>query len=114
MRHLVYIVGITMLLLGCAEPAPEVRPSIVLDQDKFTEVMVDVSLVQAAYTRGLAEETPSETREKSYEHYAEVWAKYGIDAEIFKASFAWYITHEVLMVEVYEEVLERLATIAEE
>jgi hypothetical protein len=115
MRKLIYIFGITALLVACgSEAEPEVRPAAVLEQDEFTDVMVDVSLIQAVYNRELALEDESEAKKNSYEHYAEIWAKYEIDADVFKASFNWYSRHEPQMLEIYEDVLEQLATVAEE
>lgn len=115
MRNLIYIFGLALFMASCAgEPAPEVPPAIVLDQEKFTEVMLDLALVEAVYNRQLAQDDESMAKIVTYEHTAEVWEAHGIDAEVFEASMDWYSRHEPVMLEIYEDVLEGLATVAEE
>ncbi len=115
MRQILYSIILIFALTSCKDEAvPDVRPDLVLEQDKFTEVMVDMQLIQAMYTRQLPLDTAGAAKAHAYRYYQEVFEKHGINQADFDTSYVWYVQHKPLMLEVYEDVLERLATIAEE
>ncbi len=106
LRSIVFLVLI-LFVAGCAEPEVEVAPEGLLDKDKFTEVMVDVQLVEGMKVHKLGPK-----REKSPDMeamYANIFAKYGIDQEDFDATYDYYKARPDEMELIYEQVLDSLS-----
>ena len=113
MKNWIYIIILAFGIVACSEEAEQI-PADVLDKPMFTDVMMDMQLIEAAYNRQLAQDEDSVAKGKVYHYYGEIFQKYNTDEATFNRSFEWYTSHPEHMVEVYEIVMERLATIAEE
>ncbi|HKK38908.1 MAG TPA: DUF4296 domain-containing protein [Cryomorphaceae bacterium] len=103
----VWFCAFVLFLSGCSEPAPEVAPEGILDKDKFTEMMVDVQLVEGMKIHKLGPK-----REKSPDMeamYANIFSKYGVDQEDFDATYDYYKARPEEMELIYEQVLDSLS-----
>jgi len=104
------LIGFSTLILftaSCGEPEIDVVPDGLLDKDKFTEVMVDVQLVEGMKVHKLGPK-----REKSPDMeamYANIFAKYNIDQEDFDATYEYYKARPEKMELIYEQVLDSLS-----
>jgi len=101
------ILAFVVLLTHCAEPEVEVAPKYLLDRDKFTEMMVDVQLVEGMKVHKLGPK-----REKSPDMeamYANIFAKYDVDQEDFNATYNYYKARPEEMELIYEQVLDSLS-----
>jgi hypothetical protein len=106
LRSTVFL-ALILFTAGCGEPEVEVAPDGLLDKDKFTEVMVDVQLVEGMKVHKLGPK-----REKSPDMeamYANIFAKYGIDQEDFDATYDYYKARPEEMELIYEQVLDSLS-----
>jgi hypothetical protein len=103
----VFFLALFLFASSCGEPEKEVAPDGLLDKDKFTEVMVDVQLVEGMKVHKLGPK-----REKSPDMeamYANIFAKYGIDQEDFDATYDYYKARPDEMELIYEQVLDSLS-----
>ncbi len=106
LRSIVFL-ALILFVAGCAEPEVEVAPEGLLDKDKFTEVMVDVQLVEGMKVHKLG---PKREKGPDMEAmYANIFAKYGIDQEDFDATYDYYKARPDEMELIYEQVLDSLS-----
>lgn len=101
------ILSIVVLLSRCAEPEVEVAPKYLLHKDKFTEMMVEVQLVEGMKVHKLGPK-----REKSPDMeamYANIFAKYDVEQEDFQATYDYYKSRPEEMELIYEQVLDSLS-----
>jgi len=99
--------ALIIFMSGCGDPDVEVAPDGLLDKDKFTEVMVDVQLVEGMKVHKLGPK-----REKSPDMeamYANIFAKYEINQEDFDATYDYYKSRPEEMELIYEQVLDSLS-----
>jgi|GEM_PF-1446163 len=99
--------ALIIFMSGCGDPDVEVAPDGLLDKDKFTEVMVDVQLVEGMKVHKLGPK-----REKSPDMeamYANIFAKYEINQEDFEATYDYYKSRPEEMELIYEQVLDSLS-----
>ncbi len=103
----VSFLALILAIASCGEPEVEVAPDGLLDKDKFTEVMVDVQLVEGMKVHKLGPK-----REKSPDMeamYANIFAKYDITQEGFDATYDYYKARPEEMELIYEQVLDSLS-----
>lgn len=101
------VLAIILIFTGCGEPEVEVAPDGLLDKDKFTEVMVDVQLVEGMKVHKLGPK-----REKSPDMeamYGNIFAKHEIKQEDFDATYDYYKARPDEMELIYEQVLDSLS-----
>lgn len=115
MKSWIYILIIAVGLVACKEERKTAeRPANILDREAFVSVMVDMQLIEAMYNRQLSQDEDTVAKDKMYPFMKEIFIKHEIDQEKFDESFEWYTTQPLEMDAVYEEVMNRLSTIAEE
>lgn len=93
-----------MLLLACE--APEPLPDGVLDRERFTRVMVGMTLIEARLSQEMTTAPPEPPPMAAY--YQELFAEEGIDSAAFRRSFDHYAARPDEMKAIYEDVVERL------
>ncbi|MCZ4407957.1 DUF4296 domain-containing protein [Cryomorphaceae bacterium 1068] len=101
------ILVIILIFTGCGEPEVEVVPEGLLDKDKFTEVMVDVQLVEGMKVHKLG---PKRERSPDMEAmYGNIFAKHEIEQKDFDATYDYYKSRPDEMELIYEQVLDSLS-----
>jgi hypothetical protein len=101
------ILAVILIFAGCGEPEIEVAPEGLLDKDKFTEVMVDVQLLEGMKVHKLGPK-----REKSPDMeamYGNIFAKHEIEQEDFDATYDYYKARPDEMEFIFEQVLDSLS-----
>jgi len=102
MKHAAFL--LPMLLLACE--APEPLPDDVLDRERFTRVMVGMTLIEARLSQEMTTAPPEPPPMAAY--YKELFAEEGIDSAAFRRSFDHYAARPDEMRAIYEDVVERL------
>lgn len=95
---------LTLLLLACE--APEQLPSDVMDRERFTRVMVGMTLIEARLSQEMMTAPPEPPPMSAY--YQDLFKEEGIDSAAFRRSFDHYAERPDEMKAIYEEVVERL------
>jgi hypothetical protein len=95
----------TILLLTACE-AEVSLPEDVLDRERFTEVMVAMTLLEARMSQEMM--VVPATAPPMALYYQELYAEHGIDSAAFRRSFDHYATRPEEMKAIYDEVVERL------
>jgi len=105
-RFFLYLL-VCSIVTACGEPAAEIPPDDLLDRDKFTDVMVDVQLIEGMKIHKLGPK-----REKSPDMeamYANVFQKHAVDKESFEKTYNYYKARPDEMELIYEQVLDSLS-----
>lgn len=92
------------MAVGCG-PA-ETIPSDVLDRERFTEVMVGMTLLEARMSQEMSA-LPSAAPPMG-RYYDDLYRELGVDSAAFRRSFDHYAERPAEMKAIYEEVVERL------
>lgn len=114
MKKLFFIFALALSLVACVDQVTPTRPDDVLDRETFTNLMVEVQLIEAMYNRKLAEDEDVAVRDAIYPFYAASFEKFGTNQEQFSRSFEWYSSNPQEMKLVYEEVENQLSLMEEE
>jgi hypothetical protein len=93
-----------VLLMACE--AREPRPDGVLDRERFTRVMVGMTLIEARLSQEMMTTPPEPPPMAAY--YEELFAQEGIDSAAFRLSFDHYAGRPDEMKAIHEDVVERL------
>gem|GEM_PF-5810886 len=91
-----------MLLFSSCGGDEEVRiPTDVIEKEKFSEIMVEVTLIEAVKNLSVSKELKNKDSFSAY--YNGVWEKFDIDEEAFKRSFDFYKTQADMMSDIYKK-----------
>lgn len=90
---------------GCEEQQ-EPPPSNLLPQEKFVEVLTEVQILEGAYTHEFINLDDPDSVMMS--HYREIFDRTGVDAASFESSLHYYRLDQELIVEIYDEVIDRI------
>lgn len=101
---------IVLLLVACTDADP--MPEGVLDRERFTQVMVGMTLIEARVSQEMMV-VPSNAPDASA-YCLELYAEHGIDSATFRRSFDHYTARPAEMKAVYDEVVERLRVMKDE
>ncbi|MBK8225599.1 MAG: DUF4296 domain-containing protein [Flavobacteriales bacterium] len=93
-----------LLLSACEAEAP--LPDDVLDRERFTEVMVGMTLLEARMSQEMMV-VPADAPPMAL-YCKELYAEHGIDSAAFRRSFDHYAMRPEEMKAVYDDVVERL------
>jgi hypothetical protein len=106
-RQFLLFVFLLFLVAACGEPPAEVPPSDVLDRSKFTDVMVDVQLIEGMKIHKLG---PKRAKSPDMEAmYANIFQKHEVDKESFEKTYDYYKARPDEMELIYEQVLDSLS-----
>ncbi|MEM9051820.1 MAG: DUF4296 domain-containing protein [Bacteroidota bacterium] len=106
MRVFILLVAL-FFFASCSEPVPEVPPSDLIAKDQFTEVMVDVQLIEGMKIHKLG---PKRSKSPDMElMYSEIFQKHDITQEEFKKTYDYYKSKPNQMELIYESVLDSLS-----
>lgn len=112
--HELFIVLASLVMvfaIGCTEEEPVV-PEGLIPRDEFVAIMADIQLVEALAKQKMIRNDDPEV--KLAEYYGAIYSKYGIADSTFIATYDWYHRHPDELLEVYDEVLNRLSRVEEE
>ncbi len=102
---LVYSAILLALLGACTgKSAPE--PAYIIAQEKFVDVMVDVRLLEGAYSTRVTK--PDTIKNQMSEFYNTIFAKHHITKEQFKSSYTYYLQQANTMANIEDAVIEKL------
>jgi hypothetical protein len=87
-------------------------PADLIAQEKFVDVMVDVRLLEGAYSARVAK--PDTIKPYMNAYYNNLFTKHGISKEQFKTSYAYYLQQENTMVNIEDAVIEKLNVLSAE
>ncbi len=88
------------------------KPDPFLEQDVFTNIMVDIRLIESAIRQKVS--TGSNDKELSKWYYDDLFAKYKINAQQLEANIMYYAQNPEEMAIINERVVERLTTLESE
>jgi Domain of unknown function (DUF4296) len=93
--RLIYTAILITLITACATKSVP-APADLIAQEKFVDVMVDVRLLEGAYSARVAK--PDTIKPYMNAYYNNLFTKHGISKEQFKTSYAYYLQQENTMV----------------
>ena len=97
---------LTALIFGCSEPS-EGPPEDVLTKEVFTQVMIDVQLIEGMKIHRLG---PKREKNPDMELlYGVVLEEHEIDKEVFLKTYNYYKSRPEEMEIIYEQVLDSLS-----
>ncbi len=108
LRYLIVIVPV-FLFFSCGISAIEKEneeSNQILSQKKFSDLMVDVQLLEGHLNVNRVNQVFVMDSSKNY--YKEVFNKYGISYEVYKENLKYYTARPDLLEEVYNKVEEKL------
>lgn len=98
-----YIVFPVLLLIGVAGCK---RQKVPLDEKQFTDLLVDLHLADGTLqVKGFS----PDRGKKDYAYYNSVFAKYGIDQQVFDSCMYYYSAQTLLFSKMYDKVIDRLS-----
>lgn len=115
MMRLFTLGSLLLFVTGCGTganfdgPPP---PEGVIGQDTFVQVLTEVHLIEGALKQRLFRN--DDATERALSHYAELYERWGIDEERFKATYTWWYQRPEAMDALLEEVAERLTELERE
>ncbi|MFM9006302.1 MAG: DUF4296 domain-containing protein [Flavobacteriales bacterium] len=87
---------VLMLVFSCESGSEEAKPAGLLSEEKMTDVLVDVRLLEGAYSGDFQRVDSSQYTIDSY--YEQLFAKHQITRTVFLESSEYYALHpEVLL-----------------
>ena len=104
------IVGTLMLLLAsCVEEevAVELVPTDVVSQEKFTEILMDIQILEGAFQKKAI--VLQKDKKDAGGYYVGLFKKHEITREEFEYSFAYYRRDPTTLQEIYDEVMTELS-----
>lgn len=105
-------ITLTMLLVLAACNRADRNPDGVLDRERFTQVMVGATLIEARMSMEMSAAPGLPPPRGAY--YAELFAEHGIDSATFRRSFDHYAQQPTVMKGIYEDAVERLRVMKDE
>jgi len=101
------IMAILALLVACSQTQPELIPSDIIAQEKFTQVMVDVQLIEGMKIHKLG---PQRSKSPDMEAmYSELFRIHNVDSEKFYKTYEYFKQRPAKMEMIYEAVLDSLS-----
>ncbi len=109
MRALIFVILIS--LVACAPepfraelpPAPEG----LLNQEKFTQVMMDVQLLEATLKLKLIRKDDINDRVMGY--YQQIWEKHNITEQQYRENLTYYVSQVEVIAEIYDSLEVRIS-----
>ena len=95
---------VLVFLLSCE--VPEKKPEDILSEEKVSDVMVDMQILEATYNSRLLNLDDRNDRMKRY--YDEIFEHHGISEKVFNESYTYYQDHPEQLELIYEMVFEKL------
>ena len=96
------------LLMACSSAESEEQaPADLISMDSFSEIMVDVQLLEATFNQKFWRE--DDPNRKKAEFYQQIFEKHGVSKEHFELSYEYYSQRPEEMMLVYEYVINELS-----
>lgn len=111
LRYVFFLSALLLLIAGCSEETPT-PPDDLIPREQFVTVMADVQLVEALAKQKMIRNDDPDV--KLAEYYGLIYEKYGIADSSFLKTYNWYHRHPTELLELYDEVLNRLSQVEEE
>ncbi|RYY06831.1 MAG: DUF4296 domain-containing protein [Sphingobacteriaceae bacterium] len=92
-----------LFLIACNQ---DPQPENLIDEDRFTAIMVDVHLADG-YLNSKSQ-MPDTLNYRGNGLYNEIFKKYQVDSVAFKKSYQYYAVHLEQMGRIYKTLLERI------
>ena len=99
------LLAIPLMLAACSNEVA--TPEGVLDRERFTDVLLEATLLEARMNRELV--TEQRTAVPMHWYYTELFATKKITQQEFERSFDHYAAHPELMAAIQEDVLTELS-----
>jgi hypothetical protein len=104
MKQVLLSISIGLLLVACkAKPSP---PADMLDRETFVNLLVEVQLIEAIYNQNMIRN--DNPRERLARYYRDTFLQFDVSRDDFTRTYAWYYKHPLLLMEVYQDVIEEL------
>lgn len=106
MKIIPFIFSILLLGVSCAKH-PTVLPDGILSDSVMTEIILDFSVVDAAYSVSLTSLHLPRFRKELF--YEEIVKKHGTTRQQFVESLGYYAQHSKQLQQIYENALKELS-----
>ena len=106
MKKSILSIGLTLVLFSCGRKSEEL-PEGILNDSLMTELIIDFSVVDAAYAVSLT--NPMSPRFRKELFYEQVVKKHGTTREQFVQSLEYYAQNTKQLQRIYEEALKELS-----
>ncbi|MFM7726873.1 MAG: DUF4296 domain-containing protein, partial [Flavobacteriales bacterium] len=103
---------VLMLVLSCESGSEEAKPAGLLSEEKMTDVLVDVRLLEGAYSGDFQRVDSSQYAIDSY--YEQLFAKHQITRAAFLESSEYYALHPEVLLRIETEVGKKLEALSVE
>ncbi len=105
------IAFVILILFSSCDGKPDIHripeaPADLLDQDKFTEILVDAELLEATLKLKLIRKKDINRRIPGF--YDQIFEKHSISEEQFRSNFEFYSAQAQKLMEIYDSVEVRL------
>ncbi len=107
MRKLISYFSVLLLLVAC-DAGKNPKPSNLIPQEKMIDVLLDVRLLEAAYSSNVPR--PDTIKPKMESYYQTLFEKHGISKLQFASSYEYYLNQEDKLVVIEDSVLSKLNT----
>ena len=105
MKQMIYI-ALMSCMLACADSSPSLPESAVLDQEKFTRVLLDVRLLEASYATHYARVDSAQALSG---YYLKLFEKHEITKDQFMQSYDYYASKQSELKVIEDSVVARLS-----
>jgi hypothetical protein len=100
---------LSAVLWSCTSGVSEnAKPEGIIDQQTMTDIIYDLSLIEAAWRSRLYADTLAQT--KASQRILFTFKKYGVTQAKFDSSYSYYLEQPIQLEEIYGEVLNRYST----
>ncbi len=106
MKYKVLLIILTGCLAACTNP-PHQPPQHVLSEDTLIQIIMDIRLLEGAYSLEYKQVDTSSHKIESY--YSLLFSKYGINRQQFEDSYLYYSTQPGKLAEIESEVMNKLS-----
>lgn len=100
------ILFFSIIIVACKDEKKVAVPTDLIAQDKFTQMLVDIRLLEGAYSAHYARIDSSDTKIEAY--YLTLFGKHGVTKENFMSSYKFYALDQNKMLQIEEAVVQRL------
>jgi hypothetical protein len=104
--------AILALAIGIVACEAATRQEGILEQERFTEVLMGATLIEARINQEMTASPGDLPPMRAY--YAELFAKHGTDSIEFRNSYDHYALRPEVMQLIYDDVVERLRMMRDE
>ena len=108
MRKILTILILCSCCVACSRYAYVEKPEHLLTEDQMVDILTQSALIQAASTLGAFRDGRIPPPEDAKAFYAALYAKYGIDQQIFEQNNLYYVDNVKEYIRIYTRVSDNL------